>query len=120
MAELIPIFGIVAGAVIAVAVFTWLYFESKHKRDALIELAQRANDPEQIADIVESLEEPRASTDKNSNKRGGLITLFVGIGLYLLGTIALGSVLQGVGALVGFIGAGVLLAAYLFPRQPQA
>ena len=119
MAELIPIFGIVGGVIIAVAAFAWLYFESKHKRDALLELAQRAENPEQLAEIVQSLEEPRPVSDDHSAKRSGLITLFVGVGIYLLGAMALGAVLKAVGTLVAFIGAGILLAAFLFPRDRQ-
>ena len=117
--ELIPIFGIAAGVIIAVAVFTWLYFESRHKRDALLELAQRAENPEQLAEIVKSLEDPHPASDDKSAKRSGLITLFVGVGIYMLGSMALGAVVQAVGTLVAFIGAGVLLAAFIFPRDRQ-
>ena len=42
---------------------------------------------------------------------------FVGVGLYLLGITALGSVLEGVGLLVGAIGLGTIMAGYLFPRD---
>ena len=49
-------------------------------------------------------------------RRNGVITTFVGIGLYLLGVYALGSVLKGVGALVGAIGVGTLIAGYLYPN----
>ena len=49
-------------------------------------------------------------------RRSGVITIFVGIGLYLLGFLALGSILQGVGALVSFIGVGTLIAGYLYPN----
>ena len=47
--------------------------------------------------------------------RGGTITIFVGIGLYLLGVTALGSILKGVGLLVTTIGVGTFVAGYLFP-----
>ena len=49
-------------------------------------------------------------------RRNGVITIFVGIGLYLLGVYALGSVLKGVGALVGAIGVGTLIAGHLYPN----
>lgn len=50
---------------------------------------------------------------------GGVITLPVGIGLYLLGVIALGALLEGVGLLVGVIGVGTLIAGYLYPNTSQ-
>lgn len=45
-----------------------------------------------------------------------MITLFVGIGLYLLGYVAIGFILEGVGLLVGTIGIGTLIAGYLYPN----
>ena len=50
-------------------------------------------------------------------RRGGTITIFVGIGLYLLGVTALGSILKGVGLLVATIGVGTFVAGYLFPND---
>jgi len=49
-------------------------------------------------------------------RRNGVITIFVGIGLYLLGFLALGSILEAVGALVAAIGIGTLIAGYLYPN----
>ena len=49
-------------------------------------------------------------------RRGGVITLFVGLGLYALGYYFLGNILKGAGALVGLIGIGVLIAGYLYPN----
>ena len=49
-------------------------------------------------------------------RRNGVITMFVGIGLYLLGYLALGRVLEGVGALVVLIGVGTTIAGYLYPN----
>jgi hypothetical protein len=36
--------------------------------------------------------------------------------LYLLGYFAIGSILEGIGALVGFIGIGTMIAGYLYPN----
>ncbi|MBT6447192.1 MAG: hypothetical protein HOK38_00420, partial [Flavobacteriaceae bacterium] len=52
-------------------------------------------------------------------RRNGVITIFVGIGLYLLGYLALGSILKGVGALVGVIGIGTMIAGYLYPNTEK-
>ena len=49
-------------------------------------------------------------------RRSGIITIFVGIGLYFFGYIAIGSILECVGALVGLIGVGTLIAGYLYPN----
>ncbi|HJM84186.1 MAG TPA: hypothetical protein QGI69_02810 [Candidatus Marinimicrobia bacterium] len=50
-------------------------------------------------------------------RRGGTVTFFVGIGLYLLGMTALGPTLKGVGLLVATIGVGTFVAGYLFPND---
>ncbi len=52
-------------------------------------------------------------------RRNGVITIFVGIGLYLLGYLALGSILKGVGVLVGVIGIGTMIAGYLYPNTEK-
>ena len=52
-------------------------------------------------------------------RRGGVITIFVGIGIYLLGVVALGSLFEGIGLLVGFIGVGTMIAGYLYPNTSE-
>jgi len=49
-------------------------------------------------------------------RRGGVITTFVGLGLFCLGVFFLGSFLKGIGCLVGLIGIGTLIAGYLYPN----
>ena len=51
--------------------------------------------------------------DRRSNV---VISIFVGISLYLLGYYAIGNILKGVGALVGLIGIGTMIAGYLYPN----
>jgi hypothetical protein len=48
-----------------------------------------------------------------------VITLFVGVGIYLLGMIVLGRFFEGIGLLVGAIGAGVMIAGYFFPNTSE-
>jgi len=48
-----------------------------------------------------------------------VITLFVGIGLYLLGFSSMGSFFEGIGLLVGAIGAGTMIAGYLYPNTSE-
>ena len=52
-------------------------------------------------------------------RRSGVITLFVGIGLFLFGVFFLGSILKGVGALVTAIGVGQIIAGYLYPNTSE-
>jgi hypothetical protein len=40
----------------------------------------------------------------------------VGIGVYLLGTTAIGTLFEGAGLLVSTIGVGMLIAGYLYPN----
>jgi len=63
-----------------------------------------------------AVEIPQRKKEPIDYRRGGVITLFVGIGLYLLGVTALGALFKGVGLLVGVIGLGTLIAGYLYPN----
>lgn len=114
MVELIPILGILAGIIIPLGVFVWLYYEEKNKRATLIEISKNIQDPAEIKKILAQLE---GKKEPANHRRSGTITLFVGIGLYLLGAVALGSLLKGVGLLVGAIGIGIIIAGYIFPND---
>ena len=52
-------------------------------------------------------------------RRGGVITIFVGIGICLLGYVAMGSFFVGAGYLVGAIGIGTMVAGYLYPNTSE-
>ena len=109
---LIPLFGILTGIIIPVSVFIWLYYEGKGKRETVLEISKHLDDPEKIEELLKIFEERKK--EPIDYRRNGVITIFVGIGLYLLGFLALGSILEGVGALVGLIGVGTLIAGYLY------
>jgi hypothetical protein len=114
MENLIPIFGIISGMVIPLAVFIWLYFENKGKRATILEISKQLDDPSKLQELLRIFDERRK--EPIDYRRNGVITIFVGIGLFLLGYLALGSILKGVGALVGVIGIGTLIAGYLYPN----
>ena len=114
MENLIPIFGILSGMVIPLAVFIWLYYEGKGKRETILEISKNINDSSKVEELLKIFEERKK--EPIDYRRNGVITIFVGIGLYLLGYIALGSILKGVGALVGVIGIGTMIAGYLYPN----
>ena len=114
MESLIPIFGILTGMVVPVAVFIWLYYEGKGKRETILEISKNINDSSKVEELLKIFEERKK--EPIDYRRNGVITIFVVIGLYLLGYIALGSILKGVGALVGVIGIGTMIAGYLYPN----
>ena len=114
MLDLIPILGILTGIIIPVSVFIWLYHEGKGKRETVLEIAKIMDDPLKVEELLGILDERKK--EPIDYRRGGVITIFVGIGLYLLGFAALGAVLEGVGFLVGTIGVGTMIAGYLYPN----
>ena len=116
MNTIIPILGMLTGIIIPLGVFVWLYLDAKNKRQAMIEMSKNIDDPEKIEELLNRLE-GNNKKEPIDYRRGGTITFFVGVGLYLLGVTALGAVLEGVGLLVGAIGIGTIMAGYLFPRD---
>lgn len=111
---IIPVLGILTGLIIPIAVFVWLYFEGKGKRDTVLEISKHLDDPQKLEELLKIFEDrKKAPIDY---RRNGVITIFVGIGLYLLGYVAIGFILEGVGLLVGTIGVGTLIAGYLYPN----
>jgi hypothetical protein len=114
MLDLIPILGILTGIIIPVSVFIWQYYEGKGKRETVLEIAKIMDDPSKVEELLGILDERKK--EPIDYRRGGVITIFVGIGLYLLGFAALGAVLEGVGFLVGTIGVGTMIAGYLYPN----
>ena len=114
MNDVIALLGILSGMVIPLGVFVWLYFDAKNKRAAIIEIAKTIDDPSKVEELISKLDDEKKK-EPIEYRRGGTITIFVGIGLYLLGVTALGSILKGVGLLVATIGVGIIIAGYLFP-----
>ena len=111
---IIPVLGMLTGMTIPLAVFVWMYLDAKNKRATLIEVAKTIDDPSKVEELLEALNNEKKK-EPIEYRRGGTITIFVGIGLYLLGVTALGSILKGVGLLVTTIGVGTFVAGYLFP-----
>jgi hypothetical protein len=93
-----------------------LYYDAKNKRAAIVEVAKTIDDPSKVEELISKIEGEKKK-EPIELRRGGMITFFVGIGLYLFGVVALGSILKGVGLLVGTIGVGTFIAGYLFPND---
>ena len=117
MTTLIPILGILTGIIIPVSVFIWLYYEGKGKRETVLEIAKHMDDPSKVEELLGIFDERKK--EPIDYRRGGVITIFVGIGIYLLGVAALGSFFEGVGLLVGAIGVGTMIAGYLYPNTSE-
>jgi len=127
MEVLIPILGILTGIIIPVSVFIWLYYEGKGKRETTLEIAKHLDDPSKVEELLGIFDERKK--EPIDYRRGGVITIFVGIGFYLLGfkdaksleddDVALGSLFEGIGFLVGAIGGGTMIAGYLYPNTSE-
>ena len=112
--ELIPLFGMLTGIIITIAIFLWLYHDAKNKRATILEISKHLEDKSKLDQLLTIFDERKKQPI--DYRRSGVISIFVGLGLYLLGWFALGRVLEGVGSLVGLIGIGQLIAGYLYPN----
>ena len=114
MENIIPLFGMLIGVIIPVSIFYWQYKEGKDKNKTIIEISKHLDDSSKLEELLSIFDERKK--EPIDYRRNGVITSFVGIGLYLLGYYAIGDILKGVGALVGLIGIGTMIAGYLYPN----
>ena len=112
--NMIPNFGMLTGIIIPLSVFIWLYYENKGKRETVLEISKNLNDPVKLEELLKIFEERKK--EPLDYRRNGVITTFVGIGIYLFGFLAFGKVFEGIGALVSLIGVGTIIAGYLYPN----
>ena len=95
------------------------FFESRAKKDrytAMIEISKNIQDPSEIKDLLEDLQEKKKPIDY---RRGGVMSSFVGLGLFIFGTVSSIGILKGVGLLVATIGVGSIVAGYLYPNTSE-
>ena len=85
--------------------------------DAVVEIAKHINDPSKLEELLSLFDERKK--EPIDYRRSGVITLFVGAGLFFLGYFLIGNLLIGAGGLVGLIGTGTLIAGYLYPRTEK-
>jgi len=114
MEIIIPLAGISVGIIVPLAVFYWLYHETKHKNETILEISKNLDDPIKLERLLSIFDERKK--EPVDYRRGGLITIFVGLGIYFLG---FGSFFEGVGLLVGFIGIGTMAASYIYPNTSE-
>ena len=117
MENLIPLAGISIGIIVPLAVFFWQYHETKHKNETILEISKNLDDPTKLERLLSIFDERKK--EPVDYRRGGLITIFVGVGIYFLGLVATGSFFEGVGLLVAFIGIGTMAAGYIYPNTSE-
>jgi len=57
----IPSLGIMTGIIVPIAVFVWLYLESKDKNKTILEISKNIDDPSKLEDLVGLLDERKNS-----------------------------------------------------------
>ncbi len=119
MGEIVPVLGVLTGMIIPLGVFVWLYLSDKNKNETILEMAKQIDDPEEIKELIRTLNSGDKPQKPIDYRRTGVITAFTGVGLFLLGVFVLGSLLKGVGALVCAIGLGQITAGYLYPNTSE-
>ena len=111
---LIPLAGILFPVAIVFVIFVFITKIEKNKYDAIVEISKRIDDPSVIEEILNTLNDKKKPIDY---RRSGVITLFVGVGLFLFGIFSSIDILRGVGFLVAAIGIGSIVAGYLYPND---
>ena len=86
----------------------------KDKYDAMIEISQNIQDPSELRELLKNLQDKKQPIDYRTI---GVITLFIGLGIFLFGMSLSGEIVSGIGLLVGAIGAGSIVAGYLYPND---
>ena len=117
LGDLLPVLGVLTGMVVSIAVFIWLYHDEKNKREAVVEIAKHLEDPLKVEELLTLFDERKK--EPIDYRRGGVITGFVGVGIYLLGLVSFGPLFKGIGLLVGTIGVGATIAGYLYPNTGE-
>jgi len=110
----IPIVGILFPVLIILVIKYFNYKSKREKFKAMIEISKNLQDPSEIKELLEDFKEKKQPIDY---RRSGVLTLFVGIGLFLLGFVLPFALVKGVGLLIGAIGVGQIIAGYLYPNE---
>ena len=120
--ELTHVLGVLTGwiAILMPVLLIWVifYFSTKNDKEkyaTMVEIAKNLENPSDIEDLLENFKEKKKPIDY---RRTGVITIFVGVGLFLFGLANI-AILKGVGLLVVCIGFGSLIAGYLYPNTSQ-
>ena len=120
--ELTHIMGVLTGwvAILMPVLLIWVIFyystkNDKEKYATMVEIAKNLENPSDVEDLLENFKEKKRPIDY---RRTGVITIFIGLGLFLFGLVNI-AVLKGVGLLVICIGFGSLIAGYIYPNNSE-
>jgi predicted tellurium resistance membrane protein TerC len=107
-------------AILMPVLLIWVIFYfatkmDKAKYESMVEIAKNLEDPSDVEDLLENFKEKKKPIDY---RRTGVITIFVGLGLFLFGLVNI-AILKGVGLLVICIGFGSLIAGYIYPNNTE-
>ena len=105
-------------AILMPVLLIWVifYFSTKNDKEkyaTMVEIAKNLENPSDVEDLLENFKEKKRPIDY---RRTGVITIFVGLGLFLFGLVSI-SILKGVGLLVICVGVGSLVAGYIYPNN---
>ena len=95
-------------------IFFFISKMERNKYNAIIEVSKNLDDSSKIEEFLDTLNDKKKPIDY---RRSGVITLFVGVGLFLFGIFSSIDILRGVGLLVAAIGIGSIVAGYLYPND---
>lgn len=119
MEEVIGLVAVGTGwvAILMPVFLIWVIFyfatkSDKNKYAAMVEISKNLEDPSDIEDLLENFKEKKKPMDY---RRNGVITMFLGLGLFVFGLVQL-KFLIGVGVLIICIGFGSLVAGYIYPN----
>jgi predicted tellurium resistance membrane protein TerC len=107
-------------AILMPVLLIWVifYFSTKNDKEkyaAMVEIAKNLENPSDVEDLLENFKEKKKPIDY---RRNGILTLFVGLGLFLFGLVNI-AILKGAGLLVICIGLGSLIAGYIYPNNSE-
>ena len=94
------------------------YFSAKSdkaKYQAMVDISKNLENESDIKDLLENFNEKKKPMDY---RRNGVITMFIGLGLFIFGLVNI-PILKGVGLLIICIGLGSLVAGYIYPNESE-
>ena len=120
--EFTQIMGVLTGwiAILMPVLLIWVifYFSTKNDKEkyaTMVEIAKNLENPSDVEDLLENFREKKRPIDY---RRTGVITIFIGLGLFLFGMVNI-AILKGVGLLVVCVGFGSLVAGYIYPNNSE-